>query len=139
MSECLNLYIIIDNLPIVNNSLVNIINLKRIWKESAILRAQIFAGRSFRGINFRGRLVRNLQISFFLFIDSLTKSVFLNWKISKFWGTNFRGCSIFCKFRGTYFGEFWPKSRKIISAKICFAKTFFAKFSTLKVNVRLMF
>ena len=30
VSECLNLYIIIDNLPIVNNSLVNIINLKRI-------------------------------------------------------------------------------------------------------------
>ena len=42
---------------------------------------------------------------------------FLNSKIIKFSGTNFRGCSIFCKLRGTYFRDLWLKSRKLISQK----------------------
>ena len=59
---------------------------------------------------------------------------FLNWKIIKFCGTTFCGCLIFCKFRGTYFLELWPKSRIIAEiTKINAAKNCSAKISALKV------
>ena len=50
-------------------------------------------------------------------------SVFLNWKIVKFCGTNYRRCSTFCNFGGTYFRDLWSKSwiliiRKFLPAKI---------------------
>ena len=59
----------------------------------------------------------NLFYSFFLFIDGLKKSVFLNWKIMKFSGPNFHGCPLFCKFHGTYCRNLWPKFQKLISRK----------------------
>ena len=45
------------------------------------------------------------------------KSVFLKWKIIKFCRTNFRGYSIFCKFRGTFVYNLWPKSWKFVPRK----------------------
>ena len=33
----------------------------------------------------------------------------------KFSGPNFHGCSLFCKFHGTYCRNLWPKLQKLIS------------------------
>ena len=67
----------------------------------------------------------NLFYSFLLFIDDLIKSGFLSWKIIKFDGTNFCGCSIF--------RDLGPKSRKLIPQIFVPRKFLPAEISAFKV------
>ena len=64
------------------------------------------------------RLKSRLESTHFCYLLMVQWSLlFFNSKIIKFSGTNFSGCSIFCKLRGTYFRDSWLKSRKLISQK----------------------
>ena len=64
------------------------------------------------------RLKSRLKSTHFSFLLMVLWSLFsFNSKIIKFSVTNFRGCSMFCKLRGTYFHDLWLKSRKLISQK----------------------